>query len=200
MRAAFKRQKLQRLLLLSTVLGFGLLAACIPSLHPLYTAQDVTYDEQLLGTWKDKEDGSPWVFSPGEEKSYKLVIHDKEKSSPFEAHLFQLNGQMFLDLYPDGDALDRAKLEDFYKASLIPGHLFFKVSLAKDELTLHALEHDWLKSLLAKDPKTIGHTTLEDRIVFTASTKEMQRFINAHVSNPEAWGDPAVFKKATAAQ
>ena len=43
-----------RALKLTVALGLVvLLAGCFPSLHPLYTEEDLVYDSALVGTWTE---------------------------------------------------------------------------------------------------------------------------------------------------
>jgi hypothetical protein len=46
---------------------------------------------------------------------------------------------------------------------------------------------NWLKSLLASDPDAIGHETVNDVIVFTASPKELQQFVLKHSADGKAF-------------
>jgi hypothetical protein len=101
--------KTSRLLLLS---AFGLLAlfvtACVPSLNPFYTAQDVAADPGLPGAWVDAKGGDnpdSWTFSPAEgpgNPGYTLTVTDNggKSSGKFKAVLFKLGSERFLDLEP----------------------------------------------------------------------------------------------------
>jgi len=86
----------------------ALLGGCIPvlSLHPLYTEEDVTFEEKLLGTWVDdpEDPKTTWEFSRAEakEKAYKLIYSDDEgKKGSFEVHLVKLENRLFLDVFPN---------------------------------------------------------------------------------------------------
>src|SRR5687768_5465110 len=112
------------------------LAACVPSVNPLYTADTIVFDEALLGIWKDKpEADDSWNFSRSNDKSYTLVIQEKDANSKFSAHLVKLGDVMFLDLFPDSawtgsvpnNVLEKAKIGGVFQMALIPGHLIMKV-------------------------------------------------------------------------
>ena len=171
-----------------------LLTACVPSLHPLYTKETTVFREELIGIWKEKpqeEDDASWTFQKGEEKSYKLTIQNKEAKSHFDARLVKLGEHLFLDLQPDGKSLEDAKVEDFYKAALVPGHLIIKVKLG-EKLEMQLLEQDYIKN----NPKALAHTIVDsDRVVITASTAELQAFMKKHAETDELWGDPGVMQK-----
>ena len=59
-----------------------------------------------------------------------------------------------------------------------------------------ALNYDWLKELLAKEPKAVRHHAIptgdkseDHRIVLTAETAELQKFIRTHLKTEGAWKD-----------
>ena len=173
-----------------------LLTACVPSLHPLYTADTLVFREELIGIWKeDPQDEDSWTFTKRDDaKSYALVIREKQLSSSFEARLVKLGDHLFLDLVADGDSLNE-KVGDLYKASLIPGHLVMKLKLgAKFELQM--LEPSKINELLKASPKEIAHTFLqEDYLVLTASTADLQAFFKKHADSKDLWGEPGVMQK-----
>ncbi len=49
----------------------------------------------------------------------------------------------------------------------------------------------WLGGQLKEHPEALAHEELEesDRIVLTASTAELQKFVIEHADNEEAWDD-----------
>jgi hypothetical protein len=66
----------------------GFLMGCAPSLHPLYTEQDLIFDPLLIGEWrgKDNTDKSKWTFTEGDGKNYMLRIVDHEgKKAPLNS-------------------------------------------------------------------------------------------------------------------
>ena len=58
------------------------------------------------------------------------------------------------------------------------------------------LNYDWLRELVARNPKAIRHIVIktgdkqEDRrVVLTADTAELQRFVIKHLKTKGAWDD-----------
>ena len=91
-----------------------LLGCClVPSIHPLYTDEDLVFEEELLGKWSDGND--IWEFKKAEGKAYKMRFFNG-KEGQFEAHLVELDGVRFLDIFPDGETLDN--VQNFYKIHL----------------------------------------------------------------------------------
>ncbi len=173
-----------------------LFSGCIPSLQPLYSEKDVVFDKGLVGSWSEKEDSAVWAFSKGDGQSYQLTIEEKGNSSPFLVHLFKLDEQLYLDLYPGDKGFEDWNRETFFKAAVVPGHLFFKVGKIGEKFTIYAMQSEWLKQLLDKDATAVPHSKIaEDRLVFTGSTEEMQKFLRKYQDDHETWGDPAEFKR-----
>jgi len=152
-----------------------IVGGCIPSLHPLYTDQTLIFDEALIGKWigRDNSGDEIWQFSKAGEKEYELRIVKDEKEARFEAHLLELEGKMYLDLYP-GENQSMENLNDYYKMHLISAHTFMKVDLTEPNLKLN-----WfMQKLLEDDPNLLPHETVnKDQIILTASTEELQGFV-----------------------
>jgi hypothetical protein len=116
----------------------GVMAGCVPvmSLHPLYTEQDVVFEEKLLGLWVDDPNGpeATWEFRRPDEskKEYELIFSDKKgQKGIFDAHLVKLNERFFLDVYPKEfpcEVDDPNKTAWFYNAVFLARlHTFIKI-------------------------------------------------------------------------
>ncbi len=165
----------------------ALLSACIPSVHPFFNETDLVADPRLPGEWKDG-DGALWAFTPDGDAGYTLVIteleDDGKKTGTFEAHLFQLGAERFLDLVASdvGFAPDQI---DLVKMSVIPGHLVARIFQFEPELKLAFADFDWLKKHLEASPAALAHHRHGDSIVLTAPTAELQQFLLAHLVEGE---------------
>jgi hypothetical protein len=161
-----------------------LLCSCIPSVNPFYTDQDVVFDARLLGEWqeKDKSDNPDvWKFESATNKTYKLTVTEKEgKQGKFNAHLFKLKQEYFLDLIPD-DCHYATNQADLVAASMYPGHLLVRVPQIEPELKLAFFDFDWLGKFIKKTPKALAHHKEGDHIVLTAGTRDLQRFVLKHL-------------------
>ena len=156
-----------------------LLAGCLPSLHPLYNEKTLIFREELIGKWME-DDGSFWQFRRGGEKEYKLrLFEEHEELGQFSAHLIEIEGLMFLDIFPDGDALEN--MDDFYQIHFLPVHTFLKVDRINPNLQLRMVDYEKMENMLENDPNILKHEILDDRIVLTASTEELQHFVIKHV-------------------
>ena len=166
------------------------LAACVPSLHPLYTDKDLIFEPALLGEWAEaKPDSkSTLTFSKAGDKEYKLVSGDgPDKKSMFIARLVKLGDKLFLDVKPDP-----ASEPD---CSGLPWHMFFYVSRIEPTLRMWDLNDKWLEKLLKKDPSLLKHEVVDGDLVLTASTKQLQSFLLRHVNTKGAFTDPVDYTR-----
>jgi len=166
----------------------ALLGGCVPvmSLHPLYTEKDVVFEERLLGRWVD-DPNSPettWQFNRIEEpnNAYNLVFSDEEgKKGSFVAHLVRLQNRLFLDVYPSEppwEIEDPNKLELPYNYFfLIPAHTFIKIDFNGPKLKMWSTNDEEMEKLLKEEPNAVKHTFIEDKLILTAPTKELQNFV-----------------------
>ncbi|MHC4617449.1 MAG: hypothetical protein ACYTEQ_06815 [Planctomycetota bacterium] len=120
----------------------GILGGCVPvmSLHPLYTEQDVAFEEELLGVWVDdaNEPDTTWEFRrpDASKKEYELIFSNREgKKGIFVTHLVKLKEQFFLDVYPKEfpcDTEDPNKTDWHFNAFFcIAAHTFIKIDCIK---------------------------------------------------------------------
>jgi hypothetical protein len=190
------------------------MAGCVPvlSLHPLYTAQTLTFDERLLGTWIEdaNEQKSTWQFSrldPADQNTlpdglkdqrdrvYRLTLEDGAKrKGVFTACIVKLENRLFLDLFPagfpSGAFKDVEKSEFFYNAfCLVPAHMFFKVDEIGNQLKIRMTVDDMLKRLVEAEPAAIKYETVNDQTILTASTKELQAFFTKYANDERLFGD-----------
>ncbi len=166
-----------------------LLSGCIPSLNPFYTDKDVVFDPRLLGEWQMKESSDEpqlWKFERGDDKAYKLTVIEKDsKRGEFNAHLFKLKQEFFLDLIP-GNCEYATNQADLVAFAMYPGHLLVRVSQLEPELKLAFFDFDWLKKHLEANPKALAHQVEQkDRMLLTTSTRDLQRFVLKHLAEGE---------------
>ncbi len=175
--------KFRALLACSSVL---LTTACVPSLYPLYTDEDLTVDPAVVGTWIDDDDAT-WTLERSSGSSYGLTIIEDGVSADFSAHLVQLGDHRFLDIYPEDDALPD---HEFFLFHVVPAHTFWKLSLDDETLRLVGLDMDWLEDELESGAVSVTHSLWgddNDTILLTAKTRELQAFVVEYAENAEAF-------------
>ena len=192
---------------------FSVTGCLVPSLHPLYTDADLTFDPALIGQWAEKDSKLPlrdgtsetWTFTENTkstesgEKKYTLVIADEDgKSHKFIVHLVKIKGLLFLDLFPDGEDLE---LNLFYRFHLLPVHTFMRVKQIEPTLQMAPLDYDWVDKFLRDHPDAIRHEDVDDGfIVFTAKPKELQAFLVKHEKPQDAFGEASHMIRKTEEQ
>lgn len=166
------------------VLLLSLLGACGPvlSIHPLYTDKDVVFDPALLGTWIDPTDkaGSPLIFERAGNNSYKASMRLSDQARVdgiFEVHLVKLQGQVFLDAVQTRNRISGQEVD---LGIAVPGHVLARVSIEGNALRLNFLDQEWIKKELKSGKISIPHEEVDQAVVLTASTSELQKFALEH--------------------
>jgi hypothetical protein len=182
-------------------LGFAVLTAClvgcVPSLHELYTEDTLVYDPALVATWEEKD--ATWTFKGDpNSKSYELLIVEQdEKRGRLEnqmgAWLVELDGKRYLDLFPRKDV--KLNVGNWFSTSLLRAHVFIKTETRDGKLLLAIMSMDVVEKMIEKDPTIIKHEKTEDRIVLTASPKELQEFIKKNAGVKDFFGEPEELKR-----
>lgn len=182
-------------LMLATVL---VLFGCVPSLHELYTKETLAFDPALAGKWQ--QDNEVWEFVPDvENKVYALTVYkDKEKNSQLTAHLVDVKGQRFFDLYPAKDA--EIETGDLLKMCIVPAHLFLHIEQTEPNLVLAAMDPDKIGDLLEEKPDMVKHERIEDRDVLTDTPERLQAFVTAGLAIEKFYGDPMILRRIKAAE
>jgi len=197
----------------------GLLGSCVPvmSLHPLFTEENMVFEEKLLGTWVD-DPNSPegtwefkrvadsaqkdWELPPPKkpEKAYKLLLLNNKEGTKgsFFAHLVKLEGRLFLDVFPS--QLPCAQLDPkqdwvFNTVFLIPGHSFAVIDAIEPQLKIRWTNEDEMEKFLKEQPNALKHELVEDRIVLTASTDELQKFVLKYADDKRIFPAEAVLTR-----
>jgi len=181
----------------------ALLGGCVPvmSLHSIYTEENVVFEEKLLGTWAD-DPNSPetiWEFRRIDEpkNAYKLFFSDdKDDKGSFVARLVKLQNKLFLDVYPDElpwEPDDPNKVKWAYNTLfLIPAHTFIKIDSIEPQLKMRLTNDDKMAELLKEDPNAVKHAFIEDRLILTESTKELQAFVLEYADDNRVFTDEIV--------
>ena len=172
------------------------LAGCVvTSIYPYYADKDLVFDRAVLGDWVEagqtNEPSEYMRFEPMGTNGYWVTGLGGSETNSFEVRLFRLKEQLFIDTCPTNRSLDS-----------VPVHQVSKVMKIGPRIETANLNYDWLKKLLEKNPKAIRHMVLRDpgeekngRIVLTADTQELQRFILKYSDNTNAWKEPSQLKR-----
>jgi hypothetical protein len=179
-----------------------LVTGCVvTSVYPYYTEMDIVFEQALLGDWTDGKSDSNTNEAGRVEQSgqmgYRLTSLGENETNSVNFHVFRLGQQLFMDMCPTNQSLE-----------LLPTHQLQKIKRTGATLEMASLNYDWLEKLLEKNPKAIRHMVLQkkneqhqsDRIVLTADTAELQKFVLKYLNNTNAWSEPSLIKVKSAAR
>lgn len=196
----------------NVILGtcFILLSSCVvKSLNPFYTKETISFDKSFIGEWKDSKKGTWHVVSfkseitkenpLGEMRKDDFKIYEeyknsyyiqriyKDKEVLFIATPFKINNQTFLDFFPleyQDDADNLLKSHSIYTHSLV------KYDIQKNgDIEVKWLDENKVEELFKQKKIKIKHETigmLNEKYLLTASSKELQRFIEKYMASNDA--------------
>jgi len=191
-----------KLLIIAGLLVFLASGCLIKSLHPFYTEKDLVFRKELPGNWL-AQDSSLWNISqrmrfdgflqPEKgDNAYNILMTDEKGTGSFIAHLFRLDGSLYLDFYPDEVQVSNS-LASYH---LIPAHTLAKVEVSADEIVIRWYNEEWLLELFNQNKVRIPHERipydLDDQnpdnyqVILTASTEELQKFLLKYGNDPNA--------------
>ena len=153
----------------------------VTSVYPFYTARDVVFDPALAGSWTNSTDERErWEFAAVKTNNYTLTYVAKDSTNVMQATLFKLNDNLFLDLFT-------SEMNDEVQPPPIPSHFLFRVMQMKPTLKMAPMDYEWLGKLLTDNPAALRHHVVrggkesnDERLVLTADTAELQKFIVKH--------------------
>jgi len=195
-------KKINFILIILTVI---LLNGCfIKSIHPFYKEKNVIFKPELVGTWMD-QDSAVWKieqykrslgFMKGDtvENSYLMVFTDiKGNKTVYNTHLFELDGEYYLDFFP---ILEELLEDNLAYYSIIPSHSLAKIFIRdQNQVQVSFFNEEWLGNLFKENRIIISHEKMiinqdydtRDTYVLTASTNELQKFILKYGNDPKVF-------------
>jgi hypothetical protein len=191
-----KLSVMKKALVSFTILAMLAMSSClVSSLHPFYKSKDKIYEPAMVGAWID-EDSCIWTIETNtfmgpdsSDYSYRITYYEDEGMiGLFTGTLFQLNGDNYVDFYPDPD--EDHHYSDFISFHHFPTHTLARVSMGSDSIMLYWYGEEWLTELFEQNRIRIKHETVElgsdySRHVLTAPTDELQKFITKYANSPK---------------
>ena len=188
-----------------------LVNACIPSLHPLYTEEDLILDNRIVGTWvsdESTEDESIWKIEkyrgcgecPGpaelypenlDGKLYRLEHIQSSDTITFDLYLLKLGDYLYFDFYPH----EYESENDMRNMHLYPVHTFAKVDIKQNSIVIKQFSIDYLEELIEQNKIKISHEKSGMNIILTASTLELQKFVKKYADDENIFVEPTILKR-----
>ena len=171
----------------------------ITSLQPFYTQLDLEPDSRLNGMWSNKEGDVTFSFEErkeeGKAKEYKLVVMERdgeqEMSGEFEARVVRLGAFDFLDIYPQSSK----EGNEFYRAHFTRAHTIARVEISQNSIQMAFLSARWLKAKMDEKSVDIGYVKVEDTLMLTGTTEEVQEVVFSHANDDGAFADSVLLEK-----
>jgi hypothetical protein len=204
----FKNHLLKRLAYLLLIISSPWISSCsVQSFYPLYTADVLVSNSDIIGTWRtpdplsitpDDPDTLFWQISSVNdtlEKQEQIILDSKvnytyslilfRKSSPsiktaFNLHLVSIKDQTYLDIFPEQWAVDNAILG----VHLIGVHTFAKAEISEDSLTINWFDANWFQNMIRNNRIRIKYEDNGENILLTASPEDLQRFVAKYGNEP----------------
>ena len=162
------------------------------SLHPLYTEDELIFEEKLLGAWGD-EVGSLNFEKAKNADIYNLTLGLDTLSGRFIAHLVKIDKMLFLDLSPQKPDKETVEIQQLFS---IPAHTFLKIEQIEPILKMRMMNPDTITYMLKTDPNLLKHELIqEELVVLTASTQQLQQFMKKYANDESLFADPTELER-----
>jgi hypothetical protein len=168
----------------------------VTSLHSLYTPKDVVFDKAFLGEWK--ADDEIWLFKEGKDKSYHLIIFDKDTSAEFEVRLVRLGLYTFMDMVPrERDLEGKGDGSIISMLHYVPSHSFAKITLGENSFNFDwAISEKWFADYIKKNAKPeVRYEKYDDSYLLTDETNALKRFVLKHAVEKDFFYDTLKLKR-----
>ena len=165
------------------MLLFVINSCTVQSLFPLYTNKDLVYNENVIGVW-DLGDNETWEFIRKTSKEdsikgipphYKLIAIEKGEKVVLEAHLLRLGKYNYFNFY----LTDFDSENGMAHFNLLPVNTFARTLIYEDSLNIEFFNPEFIANLIEEKKVRIKHVSTDDhdRLLITAPTDEIQRFV-----------------------
>jgi hypothetical protein len=204
--------KTRIILIIGCLLLFN--SCILKSLQPFYIAKAISYQEGLLGNWKDNQKGT-WniasfktLFEREHEEfpelskedraiynkykqAYFVTYTEKEKEATFIAMPFKVNDKLFIDFAPFDSGLENEN--ELLAQHLIRTHSIAKVEVVNNKkMQIKWLDESKVQELQEKNEIRLQHEKIgiDETFVLTATSNELYKFIEKFEAtrSEDQWG------------
>ncbi|MEO9871704.1 hypothetical protein [Ekhidna sp.] len=150
-------------------------------------------EEKVTNKLKSKDLDYSGSISVYEEESYRLTIVEEEgKKEAYIAHLVDIGGDLFMDLYPIKEFDSKNVSDNFF-----PVHTFYKVAITETDFTMTHFDLDKLNKLFESNLIRLRHENVEGTVLITAQPKELQKFIDTYSDDESVFDTSETYKRVT---
>jgi hypothetical protein len=175
--------------------GLGLVAmlfggCVVQCIQPLFSEREYAAYPALVGTWEQREDDGKavgtWIFEEDERQYILTHTDEKGQKASFHVAVGNIGANTFLDLSLKDPSPGR-ELNDLATVTLIGVHAFAQVAKTNDALVLRTMNYEWLESHFKTNSNAVSHIIQNERVILTASTRELQAFVGKYANDREAF-------------
>ena len=168
-------------LAVSSVAGVLVSSGClVSSLHPVYDADSIVFDEALIGAWEHRETEVRVDVARGEWRSYDISYTDRFGTSRYTGHLTTIAAARFLNILPE-EGLEKPPF-------VVATNGFMQVEAAG--ATLRVREPDYAAVLSRVRIGKLGLASAVDvkqNVLITAPSATMRKWLAAAVKDARLW-------------
>lgn len=196
----------------------------LKSVHPLITEKNAIIVDELQGRWQDEDQRWTFINDPSEipeinfsgvnfegsfnfsanegdtidigDPYYLIILEDLEPEVPdtvvFKGAVGEINGNLYLDLSLLECCTGTGVMESIH---LFPVHTFSRLNIEEGQLSIEFFKDSWIKKLIENNQVRIKHEKVEDEILITASTEELQKFVKKYSEDEQAFEDPEILER-----
>jgi hypothetical protein len=183
--------KLRNFFTLTALLVLAVLASgcMVRAVYPWLRAEDITFEENLLGGWIGKSDTNEvaMTFVRREKNSYEVQYSDGEKHGVFLGKLAKFGSDYYLDFKPKDNVPGLEGLLQF------PTHSAAWLEISRDSLVIHPLDYDkFVADAKLERLRDLRFAWGEDenQLILTSKTEDLQRFLLALGHDSIYFGTP----------
>ncbi len=152
------------------------------SLSPLFAEKDLLFNPALVGTWSDEAKKDHFTFEQSDDKGYHLTVREEDgDTTQYKVGLGKIGKYWFMDSYPDWSVNDYHYLGT---------HMISRIWIDGDTLRMSSLEGDRLKKMIGNGTLKIAHAIVDNEVVLTAPTKELQKLVLRLADDKDAFSPP----------
>jgi hypothetical protein len=167
-------------------------ACLVLGLDRFYDEPSISFDERLLGNWRDADDNVTVTVERSDWRSYRIQYVHPTETGALTGYLFKQGSAIYLDLVA-------VRGKDF-GSFVVPAHALVRVTFGTDprEVTVAPLSFDWFAKGPADPSLAASLRPIKgerDQILLGTTRVELQAWLKARPSPDPAFGPDAVFRK-----
>lgn len=166
-------------------------AGCLVlGLDRFYDDLSITFDERLIGTWRNDDDDVTLTIERSDWRAYRVKYEQTIEQGSLTAYLFRAGDRTFVDLTP-------VRGQDF-GSFVLPAHTLVAVAVDAGELRVSPLSYDWFDHELRQKglPDALGAVRAErGQILLSAGPAVLEAWLGGLPADAAAFGPATSFRR-----